>query len=177
MSPLEATVNPPDFDDSVNGLHVKIDAARRIWEDLQEASHPYCDESLHRHTLGDDHQQLFVEIVLTHVRELTRSVLNCDITPVKPLRLMLLGTAGTGKTTTVQTALQEISRHLQSLRLPADFVRVAAPTGCAAFNTRFNATTIHRLIYNFRLNSFAELTDTSVSSSNSAEGHSYRLFV
>jgi Cdc6-like AAA superfamily ATPase len=81
---------------------------------------------------------------------------------VKPLRLLLLGTAGTGKTTTVQTALQEALRHLQALRLPLDFIRVAAPTGCAAFNMHFNATTIHRLIHHFRLGHFAELTDKSL---------------
>jgi hypothetical protein len=71
---LEATVNPPDFNYSVNEFDVRIDAARRVWEKMQDASHQYCDESLQRATLGDDHQQLFVEIVLTHVRELTQNI-------------------------------------------------------------------------------------------------------
>ena len=72
---------------------------------------------------------------MTHVRELTGHIHNRDTVPVKPERLLLLGTAGTGKTTTVQAALQEMLWHLQSLRVPFDFVRVAAPTGCAAFKT------------------------------------------
>ena len=54
----------------------------------------------------------------------------------------------------MQTALQEMLRHLTSLSMPFDFVRVAAPTGCAAFNMHFNATTIHRLIHHFRLGTF-----------------------
>ena len=54
--------------------------------------------------------------------------------------------AGTGKTTAVQTMLQELQHVMQQHGLPAEFVRVAAPTGSAAFNLRFNATTVHRLI-------------------------------
>ena len=42
---------------------------------------------------------------------------------------------------------------------PQNFVRVAAPTGSAAFQIRFNATTIHRLIHWFRPPHFAPLTN------------------
>ena len=41
--------------------------------------------------------------------------------------------------------------------MPSDFVRVAAPTGSAAFNIQFAATTIHRLIHWFRPNNFEDL--------------------
>ena len=160
--PWRPVVNPPDVKYCVNKFRVRIDAVRRVWESLQEASHQYCDESLHRETLGDDYQQLFVDIIMTHVRELTGYIQNLNTLPVKPLRLLLLGTAGTGKTTTVQTALQEMLRHLTSLSVPFDFVRVAAPTGCAAFNMHFNATTIHRLIHHFRLGTFSQLQDKSL---------------
>ena len=74
-----------------------------------------------------------MDIVLNHVRDITQNLARGGARPLKPLRLLLLGSAGTGKTTTVQTALQEVLRHLQSLRLPLDFIRVAAPTGCSAF--------------------------------------------
>ena len=50
--------------------------------------------------------------VMNHVQALTRQTQNRGALPVKPLRLLLLGTAGTGKTTMVQTALQEMMRHL-----------------------------------------------------------------
>ena len=40
---------------------------------------------------------------------------------------------------------------------PDTFVRVAAPTGSAAFNIRFGATTIQRLIHWFRPGHFEEL--------------------
>ena len=81
------------------------------------------------------------------------------------MRLLLLGSAGAGKTRAVQTALQEIQRALQKSNLPASidpakFVRVGAPTGTAAFNLRFNATTIHRLIHWFKPPFFSEITDS-----------------
>ena len=63
------------------------------------------------------------------------------------MRLLLLGTAGTGKTRAIQTCLQEIQNALKAANLPLSFVRVAAPTGSAAFNIRFSASTIHRLIH------------------------------
>ena len=70
---------------------------------------------------------------------------------------MLLGTAGTGKTTATQTMLQALLQKLDEVGLPSNFVRVAAPTGTAAFNIRFNATTVHRLIHWFNPRVFAEL--------------------
>ena len=80
----------------------------------------------------------------------------------EPLRLLLLGTAGSGKTRAVQTVLQELLRALATADLPAKvdraaFVRVGAPTGTAAFNLRFQATTIHRLIHWFTPPYFREL--------------------
>jgi Cdc6-like AAA superfamily ATPase len=80
-------------------------------------------------------------------------------TAVPPMRLMLLGTAGTGKTQSVKTLLQELKRVLKSAKYEGHFVRVAAPTGCAAFNVRFGATTLHRLFQMLRPNKFAELQE------------------
>ena len=64
----------------------------------------------------------------------------------RPLRLLLLGTAGTGKTYTVRTMLSELSKLLTKHGFSQTFVRIAAPTGTAAFTLQFGATTIHRLI-------------------------------
>ena len=79
----------------------------------------------------------------------------------EPLYLMLLGTAGTGKTCCTQTCLQEIQNTLKQVGLPLDFVKAAAPTGSAAFNIRFQASTIHRLIHWFNLRKFADLEDNN----------------
>ena len=82
---------------------------------------------------------------------------------MKHLRLLLLGTAGTGKTYTVQTTLQELRRLLAARGVAATFVKVAAPTGPAAFNLRFNATTIHRLIRHRNLRKpFEDLRDAQL---------------
>ena len=131
-----------------------------IWDTLRDELSKYSDDTLSRDTLGDDHQQLFVTLVLDHVEY----IIDCfrqDIQP-EPMRLLLLGSAGAGKTRAVRTALQEIQRFLASVDLPEDidpdkFVRVAAPTGSAAFNLRFNATTVHGLIHWFRLRYFEVL--------------------
>ena len=116
---------------------------RRLLEERRECDVEYDRPDLTKENLHDDFQRLFIEIFLDHVRK----HLLCARTtqPVPPLRLMLLGTAGTGKSTTVQTLLQEIKRVLVVAGYEGDFVRVAAPTGCAAFNLRFGATTLHRL--------------------------------
>ena len=81
--------------------------------------------------------------------------------------MLLLGTAGSGKTRSVKTLLQEILRALRAADLPATidkdtFVKVAAPTGTAAFNLRFNATTIHRLIQWLRPPYFAEISNETL---------------
>ncbi len=160
FSPLEAVVNPPDFNYSENEYKVSLDDARTAWEVLRETANQYTDASLSRDQLGDDFQQLFLQIASAHVRALIDAKKSSSMLPVKPLRLLLLGTAGTGKTTTVQTTLQEINNVLAQHGLPGTFYRMAAPTGCAAFNLRFNATTVHLLIHYFSLNACRRLSQT-----------------
>ena len=96
-------------------------------------------------------------MVLDHVEEVYAAVEKGH--RVKPLRLMLLGTAGTGKTRAVQTFLQEIQEFCRTVSLPLEFVKAAAPTGTAAWNIRFNASTIHRLIHWFTPAFFHKITD------------------
>ena len=60
-----------------------------------------------------------------------------------------MGTAGTGKTRAIQTLLQRMQDALTEVGLPMQCSRAAAPTGSAAFNIRFNATTLHRLMHWF----------------------------
>ena len=117
----------------------------------------HSDASKKADSLNDDLQQLFVSLVLEHANEVFRCC-NAKRQP-KPLKLLVLGTAGTGKTTATQTALQELLELLRKTGLTKDFIRVAAPTGTAAFNIRFNATTMHRLIRWFNPRFFEELKD------------------
>ena len=72
------------------------DAARvgRTWEELKTTTNPYSNESLSRDTLGDDCQQLFVTLVLDHVQYIFECVSRGE--QPEPLRLLLLGTAGSG---------------------------------------------------------------------------------
>ena len=102
-------------------------------------------------------RQLFVSLVLEHANEVVRCW-NAKRQP-KPLKLLVLGTAGTGKTAATQTVLQELQELLHETGLTNDFIRVAAPTGTAAFQIRFNATTVHRLIRWFNPRFFEELKD------------------
>ena len=150
-APFEEIVNPVEPMLAYDRHWSNFDLTRVIktWEEIRNTTATYSDESLCAETLGDDYQLLFVTMVLDHVRYIMECVAKHE--QPEPLRLLLLGTAGTGKTRAVRTALQEIQCALQAANLHADvveegFVRVGAPTGTAAFNLRFNATTIHRLI-------------------------------
>ena len=115
VQPLEAHVSPQDYDYSARVTSLSLDAGRATWEDARETSSVYEGATLHRDQLGDDFQQLFVDIVLRHAEALLAAVDTVPLSAlqaqaaaavakrVKPLRLLLLGTAGTGKTRTVQT--------------------------------------------------------------------------
>ena len=137
---LDDTVNPEDHDWHTAWKDVDVHKLRAAWEALREEK-PELDVGKREDFQLHDFQQLFVTLVLRHAEEVV-AAWKAHTVP-KPLRLLLLGTAGTGKTLALQTALQALADR----GLLRDFVRVAAPTGTAAFNVGFNATTIHRLIH------------------------------
>ena len=156
-------VNPAPSDEVRYDRHWRefdFTKVRATWVRLSSELPDADDDQLERESLHDDYQQLFICIVMGHVEYLLQCA--CNGVQAEPLRLFLLGTAGSGKTRAVRTLLQEIRRRLLRGGLAADVkvvevVRVAAPTGSAAFNIRFNATTIHRLIHWFRPSHFSEL--------------------
>ena len=152
-------VNPPDFEWDKRWSDVSVADLRHSLDERKGADVEYDRPDLTKEKLNDDYQRLFIEVFLAHVRDI---LANSDKTAcVAPLRLMLLGTAGTGKSTTVQTLLQEIKRLLAESSYAGDFVRVAAPTGCAAFNIRFGATTLHRLFHILNPFKWRELHENS----------------
>ena len=152
---MEDIVNPPTTDWSAQKHDVPLWRFARFWQELRNTSSHYSDETLSIDALNDDHQYLFVRLVLKHVDRLLRAAVENETPP--PLRLFLMGTAGTGKTRAIQTLLQTLQRRLQAAGISLHFIRCAAPTGSAAFNIRFSATTIHRLIHFFNPPYFREL--------------------
>ena len=144
---LPDVVNPPDFDYSRDAYACNVEDARAFWEHLKEGSAQYSDPTKTIDALKDDYQQLFVTILMQHAQDVIGCI-ESGTAPV-PLNVFLLGTPGAGNTFCVQTLLQELQLLLTQHQLPASFVRVAAPTGSAAFNIKFNATTTHRLIHWF----------------------------
>ena len=138
-----------------------VDSVRRQWETVQSTASEVSTDEFTLDKLNDDYQSLFVHMVLDHVDALFTAWETQAERPA-PLRLFLLGTAGTGKTSAVKTLLSELLKLLKNKQLPATFVRVAAPTGSAAFNIRFRATTIHRLIHWFRPQYFTELRGNAI---------------
>ena len=62
FQPLEVHVNPPDHDYSARKTSLTLAAARLTWDEVRETSSVFEDATLHRGLLGDDFQQLFVEI-------------------------------------------------------------------------------------------------------------------
>ena len=157
-------VNPVDHDWCNSDLWKEFShgSAREFWDKLKHADEAYTNQELNMQTLNDDDQILFVTLVLDHAKYIIDS-LKQDIEP-KAKRILLLGTAGSGKTRATQTALQELQRFLASVELsddvdPATFFRVAAPSGSAAFQIRFGASTIHNLINWFNIRKFTEVKD------------------
>ena len=142
---MDDIVNPSTQDWSERKHEVPLWRFARFWQDLRNTSSHCSDESLSIDNLNDDHQYLFVRLVLNHVDKLLQAAVENTAPP--PLRLFLMGTAGTGKTRAIQTLLQSMQRRLREAGISLNFIRCAAPTGSAAFNIRFSATTIHRLIH------------------------------
>ena len=141
--PWMPNINPVDFDWCARWPDINVEELRAMLNEWKPNEIDYDRPDLTKETLDDDYQRLFVELLLEHSAKV---LANLD-TPgaVPPLRLLLLGTAGTGKTTATQTALQELRRLLIRAGYPLDFYRAGAYTGCAAFNVRFGASTLHRL--------------------------------
>ena len=71
------------------------------WERLETEQPKYSDDTLSRETLNDDHQQLFVTLILDHVQHLLECIRQ-GVQP-SPMRLLLLGSAGAGKSRAVRT--------------------------------------------------------------------------
>ena len=154
---LQEHVNPVDYDYSQAAVGIDVEDLVKRWQKTQEEYPEYTDESLTKDNL-DEYQLFFVTLVLNHMEKILHALEN-DLEEPEPLRLMLIGTAGTGKSTATKTLLQELRRRLRGHELEVDFFKVAAPTGTAAFNVRFNATTIHRLIHWFTPHLWSEISN------------------
>ena len=112
-------------------------------DDRKDTEVQYDRPDLRKEGLNDPFQLLFIQLVLDHAERVLQHL--DDPAAVPPLRLFLLGTAGTGKTEAVRTLLQELKSVLRRHGVHSSFVRVGAYTGTAAFNVRFGASTLHRL--------------------------------
>ena len=109
---MEEQLNLRYFDYAKAAEGVDVGDLKKRWLQFQE-EYPECsDESLTTDNL-DEYQLLFVSLVLDHV-EKTLEALHNNFKEPEPLRLMLLGTAGTGKSTATQTMLQELRRRLRN---------------------------------------------------------------
>ena len=103
---LQEVVNPEDHAYADNVVPLRLAAWQTQWDKLADSKTRYTNESLTKDGMGDGYQKLFVNILLQHTRDLISAYERNNFDFVTPLRIFLLGTAGTGKTTTVQTTLQ-----------------------------------------------------------------------
>ena len=104
-------MNPPEHNWNTGTYDLKLDSLRERWEKVAEIEGAYSDPSLTKESLNDDYQLLFVNLLLQHMEDIV-AAWNTQTVP-KPMYLLLLGTAGTGKTRTVQTCLQELRTRLR----------------------------------------------------------------
>ena len=103
---MQEVVNPEDHAYAENIVPLRLAALQTHWDKFGESKRRHTNEALTQDGWGDDFQKLFVNILLQHTRELISAYNQHNFDLVKPLRIFLFGTAGTGKTTTVQTTLQ-----------------------------------------------------------------------
>jgi len=107
VAETDALVNPLDHTyKSAIWTEDDLEAWRQAWNRLQSLDEATLTEPEARdwRDLQDSHQQLFAQIALRHVDELLASGRASAGSP-RPLRLLLLGTPGTGKTTTLRATL------------------------------------------------------------------------
>ena len=149
--PFPATVNSPAHPWSQHACFLQPDSLPPKWHALRQTVPDLTLPASAPAALRDASQRLFLQIVMNHMHSVFEAAAPA------PLRLLLLGTAGTGKTFAVQTLLHHLHVVLRERHLPSSTVRVAAPTGSAAFNMRWGATTVHRLIHWFRPPHFSDL--------------------
>ena len=107
----------------------------------------------------DPTQTLLLETVLEWVKQCTAcKKLN---NPFPPLRLKLLGVAGTGKSRTIKTLVQEFNKKMEESDLPANErgrIVMCAPTGVAAFNIGCGAASVHKTFHIPVRGNFKDLT-------------------
>ena len=68
--PMQDCVNPRDFDWSLHKRAFTSSQQAAYWSTLRVSSSTYSDHTLKIDALGDDHQTLFVRIVLAHIQQL-----------------------------------------------------------------------------------------------------------
>ena len=146
----EGLYNPPGYTwlSAVGaGEKDRLRAAWKAWEDAEVDGE---DEGVERGLL-DPWQRFAHDIVVSSGAERDRLDESVErLAKYQPLRLILTGMAGTGKSRTVRAFVKGRRGVLRKGKPRATDASVkrccilAAPTGCASFQMRFGATTVHR---------------------------------
>ena len=93
----------------------------------------------------DPTQSLFVDTILEWETQCIRCIK--ERKPFPPLKIKLLGVAGTGKSRTIKTLVQEFNKVMLKSDLPENVhgkIKMCAPTGVAAFNIGCGAASVHK---------------------------------
>ena len=90
----------------------------------------------------NDKQRLCKDIVCDYVKKWSNAKDHGGTWP-EPLRLVLMGSPGTGKSTLTRSIMDTLMSLLGAQF--TDYVRQATPTGCASFQMSSSATTSHQL--------------------------------
>ena len=102
-------INPPEYEWDSRWPDVDVAALKLLMEARRDTDVEYDRPDLTKESLDDPFQRLFIDLVLSHVDHILKHL---DApAEVPPLRLLLLGTAGTGKTTAIKTLMQEMEEN------------------------------------------------------------------
>ena len=121
-----------------------------LWVEWGGSAVEQEDEAEEERKPLDEYQEFAARIV----EERARQRLACEgqglgpaLRAYRPLRLIVTGSAGMGKSRTVRTSVRRVKRAVARVRGPAKAAAscvLGAPTGSAAFQIRGGASTLHR---------------------------------
>ena len=180
-----------DDNDVVEEIRILSREEHLIWNHTKDPWHPLFPELLQeakkaetilREKVGvaecttlldpaqlDPTQKLFLSAIIDWENQCIE--MKKAVKPFPPLKIKLLGVAGTGKSRTIKTLLQEWNRVMKESDLNAEKkgkIVMAAPTGVAAFNIGCGAASVHRTFNIPVRGKFQDLTGDAQKSLESA---------
>ena len=124
----------------------RLSVMKEQWDAWKKKSVRSTVNAVLRSDLDDEGQGFYADILEFKAEERERLERAGKLDEYEGLRLFLTGTAGTGKSTTVRAGVHARRQRgvSEGNAVNEDACVLAAPTGCASFQMKYGAATVHR---------------------------------